>query len=663
MSFNQKRGSVSTSSSFTSSGPNPRRQSSYGHIMAGTGGLPSAHTAAIKAQAAAAASNNHTANNGNTNGSSNNNKHTHPSKRLSALHHLNPLQSQHRNQTLKARVARACPSLVHGPGRRKRNTFVLLCAGGIVVLIYFMSTWNIILSSNVLDRSPSSSSASSQHQQQHQQGQGQRQQQANAPAAVPTEYLNADGTKMDSRSIFMMRDFGRSACKKAFDDSQHQRSLPEDIRFERERARAQEWDSITKENAWSMSLTWKREFKKTLPNWKDYSYAWIGQGVVLGAFPDADGKDTVENTLVQIKLIRSLSSIPIEVWFERVQDVTEETQEAIATWGAVIRTLDQVGSTAMDAVVQTSDSDTNVILGSLHQAIPPTEIQEFKARIGQDLGRLQKAMTLAALINSGFEDIFYLSPSTLPMQSPRVIFQRDDYVRSGAVFWQHPSSFPAYDSPIWSIIQADCTPSMYEQSWSAFALRHKDSWKGLFLAWHWITGAESAQYEHLIGTQGNDLLRLAWMALNKQYTNVERMPQAGLLDLSRSKGDGIACNQGATLYPAPGATVLENPKQYASDQRQQQKLFQKTSRYAGGRGHDEELFVANQNVLMVDTGLDSGLIHSGSNDRHLHEALDRALADRKDPTRLLLTDVYAAGSDRRTCLRIARRVKGHHQHE
>ncbi|KAG0279893.1 hypothetical protein BGZ95_011938 [Linnemannia exigua] len=659
MTFNQKRGSISTSTSFASSGPNPRRQSSYGHIMAGTGGLPSAHTAAIKssiaaAQAAASSSNNNSSsNNSITNGNPNSSsKHGHPGKRLSNLHLLNPPQSQHRNQSLKARVARVCPSLIHGPGRRKRNTFVLLCAGGIVVLIYFMSTWNITLSSTIMDRS------SLQHNQPHQQQQQQHQQQGAAPA-VPTEYLNPDGTKMDSRSIFMLRDFGRSACKKAFDNAYLKQSLPEDIRFERERARTQQWDSITKEDAWSMSLTWKREYKRTLPNWKDYSYAWIGQGVVLGAFRDADGKDTVANILVQIKLIRSLSSIPIEVWFERVEDITEETQEAIATWGGVVRTLDQVGSIAMDAVVQISDPEA-AALGSLHQAIPPSAIQEFKqTKAGQDSGRLQKALTLAALINSGFEDIFFLSPSTLPMQSPRVIFQRDDYLRSGAIFWQHPSSFPAHDSPMWSIIQADCNPTMYEQSWSAFALRHKDSWKGLFLAWHWLTGADSDRYERLIGSQGNDLMRLAWMALNKQYTNVDRMPQVGLLDLSRSKGDGIACNQGATLYPAPGATVLENPKQYATDQRQLQKLFQKSYRYGG----HEELFVANHNVMMVDTSVDSGLIHSGSNDRHFHVALDTALMDQKDPTRLLLTDVYAAGSDRRTCLKIARRVKGYHQHE
>ncbi|KAG0377555.1 hypothetical protein BGX24_005887 [Mortierella sp. AD032] len=629
--------------------------------MAGTGGLPSAHTAAIKSSIAAAqaaanngSSNNSTAN-GNPNSNSNsNNKHANPSKRLSNLHLLNPQQSQHRNQSLKARVARVCPSLIHGPGRRKRNTFVLLCAGGIVILIYVMSTWNITLSSTVLDRSSSASSQNNQHHQQQQQ----HQQRAAVPA-VPTEYLNPDGTKMDSRSIFMLRDFGRSACKKAFDNVYLKQSLPEDIRLERERARTQEWDSITKEDAWSMSLTWKREYKRTLPNWKDYSYAWIGQGVVLGAFRDADGKDTVANTLVQIKLIRSLSSIPIEVWFESVEDITEETQETIATWGGIIRTLDQVGSTAMDAVVQSPDPEATV-LGSLHQAIPPSEIEEFKkTKAGQDLGRLQKSLTLAALINSGFEDIFYLSPSTLPMQSPRVIFQRDDYLRSGAVFWQHPSSFPAHDNPIWSIIQTDCNPTMYEQSWSAFALRHKDSWKGLFLAWHWLTGADSDRYEHLIGKQGNDLMRLAWMALNKQFTNVDRMPQAGLLDLSRSKGDGIACNQGATLYPAPGATVLENPKQYAADQRQLHKLFQKSYRYGG---HDE-LFVANHNVMMVDTSVNSGLIHSGSNDRHFHIALDTALMDQKDPTRLLLTDVYAAGSDRRTCLKITRKVKGYHQHE
>ncbi|KAF9958391.1 hypothetical protein BGZ65_001495, partial [Modicella reniformis] len=282
---------------------------------------------------------------------------------------------------------------------------------------------------------------------------------------------------MDPKSIFMIRDFGVPLCQKAF--AKKESTLPEEIRLERDQLRVEHWESITKANAWTMSLTWKRSLKENLPNWREHHPGWTGQGVVLGAFPDSDGKSTIANTIIQIKLLRSVSTIPIEVWFERANEASGELHETIVSWGAVIRSLDENSSTLIDAIVQYSDSEA---AGSLNTPISYAEIEEFKLRAGQNLGQVQKALILAALMNSGFEDIMYFSPSTLPMQSPRVVFQQEDYLRSNAIFWQHPSSVPAHDSPIWPIIQTDCDPDSYEQSWSAFALKHKDSWKGLYVA-------------------------------------------------------------------------------------------------------------------------------------------------------------------------------------
>ncbi|KAG0365037.1 hypothetical protein BGZ54_006925 [Gamsiella multidivaricata] len=471
----------------------------------------------------------------------------------------------------------------------------------------------------------------------------------------PVVYKNPDGSEMDPRSVFMIRDFDAPVCQQAFAEGEH--ALPKEIKLERERVRIEDWKQITRENAWTLSLAWKRSLKQILPNWKEYSPGWIGQGIVLSAFPDGDGKDTVSNTLVQIGLIRSISSIPIEVWFERADDVSEELHEMIASWGAVVRSLNEDTSTVSDAFVQSSDSD-DLASGATNTPISSLNIQGFKSRVGRNPGLLQKAMTVAALINSGFEDIIYFSPSTLPMQSPRIVFQHPDYIRTGAVFWQHPSAVPAHDNPIWPIIQSDCEPTSYEQSWSAFALRHKDSWKSLFLAWHWLTGSDHATYEKLFGQQGNDLLRLAWMAVRRPYKIVDRMPQAGLLDLSRSKGDGVGCNLGSSLYPALGADVLADPGKYAQDQNRQNRLFQQRYRY----GSHDEFFIENRNVMMVDTSLDSSLVHAGSNDQHIHQALKDALGAHRDPTRLVFTDIYAAGAHGRVCLRITRKLKGH-QHE
>ncbi|KAF8930669.1 hypothetical protein EDD21DRAFT_370779 [Dissophora ornata] len=640
MAFNQKRAST-TSSSFAAN-VSPRRQSSYGQIMAGTGGLPSTHTAALKAAAAAFS----TANSSHQNSSAGSG-----AKRLNGLDHLSSFQySQHRNQSLKARVARMCPLLVLGSPRRRRSMWIMLCTGGVVIMIFFLSSWEVkVPTPSVLDQSSPLS-------RQLQQWSSSNNNEVVAPKE-PIIYRNPDGSEMDQRSIFMIRDFGAPLCETSFAGNKDQQHLPEEVKQERERARLTgDWESITRANAWTLSLAWKKSLKKILPNWKDYSPGWVGQGVVLGAFPDGDGKDTTANMLVQIKLIRSISSIPIEVWFERVDDVSEELHESIYSWGAVVRSLDEDASMVSKAIVHPSDDD--IVVGSSVTPISSSEIQEFKSRAGRNLGHLQKAMTVAALINSGFDDIIYFSPSTLPMQSPRVVFQQPDYIRTGTVFWQHPSSFPAHDSPIWPIAQVDCHSDSYEQSWSAFALKHKDSWKGLFLAWYWLTGPEHATYENIFGQQSNDLLRLAWMAVKRPYKVIDRMPQAGLLDLSRSKGDGIGCNLGSTLYPTPDADVLGDPKKYAQEQSRQQKLFKQSHRHGG----HEDFFIENTNVMMMDTSMDASLTHAGSNDHQIHKALEGALRRTRDPTRMVLTDAYAAGSEGRVCLKLTRVLKGH-QHE
>lgn len=633
MSFNQKRSSTSTSTSFSSNWT-PRRNSSYGHIMAGTGGLPSTHTASILAKSTTPAST------GSTN-----------TKRFSASH---PLHPQHRTQSFKARLARVCPTLVHGTTRRQRNALILFCTGGVIVLIYFLSTWDIKLSAKIIARSSSSSLFSSSsslaigHQQfhsQHNLGHVQ------APEIV---YSNPDGTEMDTKSIFLARNFG-AACRTAFSVAEQHLDL--ESKEEREQLRQETWKKLSKNDTYTLSLAWKRSLKSLLPNWKNYISGWIGQGVVLTAFTDGDGQDTTENLKVQIRLIRSMSSIPIEVWFESAEDVTEDLHEFIATFGAIVRTLEHDTSNSVHAVVEVTDPDAVINLGSENPPLRSSNITEFRTQTrnnNSNKAQIQKALTIASLINSGFEEIVYFSPSTLPMQSPRHMFSQADYIKTGALFWQHPTSPPAHDSPIWPVVQADCITSAYQQSWSSFALKHKDAWKALYLAWYWLTGPESAQFEKLVGHQGHDLLRLAWIAARRPYAIVDRMPPMGLKDLSRAKGDGIGCNLGAHLYPAPHAPVLLDPRGYAQEEKRQVKLFQ-SGRYGSSY---EDLFVENHNVMFVDTSA-RGVVHAGSNDKHLHTALDRELDSFKDMTRLVQTDSYAAGSRDRVCMRIRQMQKGY----
>ncbi|KAG0334672.1 hypothetical protein BG004_000316, partial [Podila humilis] len=651
------------------------RNSSFGHITAGTGGLPSTHTASILAS-----SKNNNSSNGivgntstNSNGASSassssgfSNNHSN-SRRFSTSH---PLHPQHRTQSVKARLGRMCPTLVHGTSRRQRSALMVLCAGGVIVLIYFVSSWEVKLSSRLVPRSSSSYSYSSNggsgYQQIHSQnnlagfGNHHHGQTSNEPVV----YKNPDGTEMDSKAIFLARDFGSKACKATF--ALAEQHLPSETKEERAILREETWKRLSKNDTYSLSLAWKRSLKQILPNWKNYITGWIGQGVVLTAFRDGDGKDVSENLKVQIRLIRSMSSIPIEVWFEYATDVTEELHELIVTFGGIIRILEHDTSNSSHASVEVTDQDAVINLGSETPPIRPAELEEFKSRIrdrnsgynnnnknnNNNKGQIQKALTIASLINSGFEEIIYFSPSVLPMQSPRHLFQQSEYVKTGALFWQHPTSPPTHDSPIWPIIQADCVTSSYEQSMSSFVLKHKDSWKGLYLAWYWLTGQESSQFEKIIGHQGNDLLRLAWIAVRRPYAMVDKMPAIGLEDQSGVKGDGIGCNLGSHLYPAPQSPVLIDHKSFIQQQKKGLKLLLQKNKDSSASA-----MVENQNVMFIDTSA-QGLVHAGSNDRHLHSALDQELKMFKDMTRLLGTDSYVGGSDDRVCLRVHQRQKG-----
>jgi len=527
---------------------------------------------------------------------------------------------------------------------------VMLCAGSVIVLIYFLSSWDVKVSTKELLSSYKRNvdSTDNNHIITN-----------NKPAAVvkkePVVYKNPDGSDMAPKSIFMIRDFGRSECEHAFNEN----GLSAGIKEERERNRDQNWNTINREDAWGISLGWKKHLKEILPNFKDYSAGWVGQGVVLTAFFREGGDDRetmIEDLLLQIKILRGLSTIPIEVWFESMADVTGELHQSLAEWGTLIRALDDDSSTSADAFVEETPENDNVI-GTTDPAITLGDIEDFKAK-DPSPAQIQKALTVAALINSGFEDIIFYSPTTLPLQSPRVVFQQDQFVQTGAVFWQHPTVIPAHDNPIWPIIQSDCIPEAHVQSWSAVALKHKESWKGLFVAWEWLTGKDMDQFESFLGSQGNDLLRMAWMAVKRQYAMVDRMPEAGLVDMSQTKGSGVGCNLGSHLYPVPGSTILIDLKQHAQDLKLQQKMFQQSQRY----GLQGGFFLENTSVMMVDTSRESCLLSledTISNDRHLNSALDSAMTSSRDTTKLLLADGYAAGPGGRVCVRISRQPKGH----
>ncbi|KAF9970996.1 hypothetical protein BGZ73_006118 [Actinomortierella ambigua] len=595
---NPKRAS---STSYAMPNWNPRRTSTYGQIMAE-----------------------------NSNNSAPAGTPIQSSKRHSAYH---PLHPRHRNQSFKAHVSRLCPSFFYGPARRR--ALWLLCAAGTIVLIYCLSSWRVDLSPSFLSRSSLSTRGDrgSPSRSSSQQYSEPPQDQQAPPTDVTPETVNP-------RTAFMARDFGVQACHATFGAITDKRIK---VNRERDQNRVNHWHEFTKNRTWALQVAWKATLKKILPNWKEHSRSWIGRGVLLTAFTDDEGQSTVERALVQIKLIRSMSQIPIELWFERSQDVTEEVEEMAAMWNAEIRYFDDRLADYCDSTcVQVSDS-TEPIPGLVHPAIRLADIDEVR-RDSRNTYSI-KTLTIAAMINSGFEEFVYYSPAALPMQPPQTVFLEKSYVSTGAVFWQDPSSLPSPDSPIWPTIHSDCITTSFEQSWTVMALNHQKSWKGLFLAWIWLTGDDAQHYQRIFGKEARDLMRMAWVATRRQYAIVDRMPAVALQDdWSKIKGDGIACNLETTLYPAIGSDVLTLPPS------QFLKLQKK-------RAYKKTIVPYGNNVFVLDTARNS-LIGSASGDENIHLAVDEELGWIRDASQHVFTDAYAAGYNGRVCLQLGKRKAG-----
>ncbi|KAF9167101.1 hypothetical protein DFQ26_005842 [Actinomortierella ambigua] len=450
---------------------------------------------------------------------------------------------------------------------------------------------------------------------------------------TPSETVNP-------RTAFMARDFGVEACHATFDAIKDKRIK---VNRERDLNRANHWQAFTKERTWTLQMAWKATLKQILPNWKEHSRSWIGRGVLLTAFKDDDGQSTVERALIQIKLIRSMSQVPIELWFEQSQDVTEEIEETAAMWNAEIRYFDDRLADYCDSTcVQMSDS-TEPIPGLVHPAIRKADIE--RVRRNPNIAFSIKTLTIAAMINCGFEEFVYYSPASIPMLPPQTVFQEKAYMSTGAVFWQDPSSLPSAESPIWPLIHSDCITTSFEQSWTVMALNHQKSWKGLFLAWIWLTGEDAHLYQQIFGYEARDLMRMAWVATRRQYAIVDRMPVVAVQDdWSRIKGDGIACNLETTLYPAIGSDVLTMPpSQYL---RRQRKLAYK--KVVGPH---------NNNVFAMDIAGNS-LIGSARGDSNIHIALHEQLGWLRDASQHVFTDAYAAGYNGRVCLQLGARQAG-----
>ncbi|KAG0230572.1 hypothetical protein BGW42_000876 [Actinomortierella wolfii] len=519
----------------------------------------------------------------------------HQTKRQSAYH---PLHPRHRNQSFKARVSRLCPSFVLSP------------------------------------RGDHPSSSQQWQQQQYYQ----QQQDSSQGQQVP---VDSNGS-VNPRQAFMARDFGAPACQAIFSSIKDKRIKPD---HERDRNRANHWGTMTKDRTWAMQMAWKAKLKTILPNWKEHSRSWIGKGVLLTAFKDEGGQDTVELALIQIKLIRSMSQIPIELWFESAEDVSDEVEEVATMWNAEIRYFDDRLDDFCDSrCVEVSDA-TEPIPGLVNPAIRFADIERIRHNPYNTYSI--KSLTIAAMINCGFEEFIYYSPAALPMQPPQDVFLEKAYLSTGAVFWQDPSSVPAYDSPIWPIIQSDCITTSFEQSWTVMAFNHQKSWKGLFLAWLWLTGEDARLYQQIFGKEGRDLMRMAWVATRRQYAIVDRMPTVALEDMSRIKGDGIACNIDTTIYPAISSDVLTmKPSEFSKEQKRQARLSAK-----------KKMAIPNRNIFVLDTASNS-LIGSGGGEIHIHEALDQELGWARDASQHVFTDAYAAGSDDRVCIQIGRRKAG-----
>jgi len=139
---------------------------------------------------------------------------------------------------------------------------------------------------------------------------------------------------------------------------------------------------------------------------------------------------------------------------------------------------------------------------------------------------------------SSFKNILFLDCDNNCLRDPSFLFETDEFVNTGAIFW--PDYWTtAEDNPIWEIIGCDHF-QVKEQESGQILIDKEKYWKELNLT---IFFNEKSEIFHQLVFGDKDTFKFSWYALKSAFVMVETEPAAcGYLD-EKQEFSGIAMIQ------------------------------------------------------------------------------------------------------------------------
>jgi len=200
---------------------------------------------------------------------------------------------------------------------------------------------------------------------------------------------------------------------------------------------------------------------------------FAGKGVVMCG----GGEKYFPSAWVAINILRHLGcGLPIELWHLGAAEMTDRMREILAPLG-----------------VKCVDAE------AVRESFPARTLGGWE-------------MKPYAIMNSSFDEVFYLDADNVPVRNPEFLFETPEYVEAGAIFWPDIWRMAPH-RVIWSICGI---PYRNEREFESgqIVIDKKRCWKALNVAMH-LNEYSDFYYRHFLGDK--ETFHLAWMKLEQPY--------------------------------------------------------------------------------------------------------------------------------------------------
>uniref|UniRef100_A0AAV1TX52 Nucleotide-diphospho-sugar transferase n=1 Tax=Peronospora matthiolae TaxID=2874970 RepID=A0AAV1TX52_9STRA len=146
-----------------------------------------------------------------------------------------------------------------------------------------------------------------------------------------------------------------------------------------------------------------------------------------------------------------------------------------------------------------------------------------------DLRAVRFAAKVHAIYNSAFDHVLFLDADNVPVRDPAFLFESEEFVRTGAVFWpdywhpQHTIFHLVEDSLLWQMLDMQYV-DMFEQESGQLLIDRRRHAAAMELV-HFYASHTPDLFKRLDLVWGDkDLFRFAWIKLNAPFFMVQTPP-------------------------------------------------------------------------------------------------------------------------------------------